>query len=336
MRKVIAQIILLLSSFTSYAQMKSNVPDTAINNLVHTPGYKTSELGAIPKFVKAGKGKQTLLLIPGLGFDASVFKDFMEANKNNYTMYAVTIPGFGKTPAPPMPPAGTSYGEQSWNKGAVEGIAKLIDKEKLSKPVIVGHFVQGIQLAVMLATSYPEKVGRLILMGGPAKFIAVMNGKIIDNPKEKMIMATDKYTGPKWFMHMEKKDYDAGNFLPEIYSLDSTAGKFLWKKSAEVIMPVAVRYSSEYFASDVRADFDKIKCPVLVLRNLFDSTVLDATINIYLKPQFIDSWDDASTRNPLITVKDIKDAACFVWKDKPAETYSAIKDFLRKEELKIK
>lgn len=167
-------------------------------------------------------------------------------------------------------------------------------------------------------------------MGGPAKFIAVMNGKTIDNPKERMILLTDKYTGPKWFMHMSKKEYDAGNFLPEIYSLDSSVGNSLWKKSAEVVMPVAVRYSSEYFASDVRADFDKIKCPVLVLRNLFNNTVLDATINIYLKPQFIDSWNDASTRNPLIKIKDIKDAACFVWKDKPVETYSAINEFLNK------
>lgn len=332
MKRIIQIFLFLLYGSCVFAQAQSNKPDTTINNLVHTPGYKTSELGTIPQFVKAGKGKQTLILIPGLGFDASVFKDFMDANKNNYTMYAVTIPGFGKTQAPPMPAAGTSYGEQTWNKGALEGLVKLIKKENLNKPIIVGHFVQGVQLAVRMAVNYPEKVGGLILMGGPAKFIAAMGGKILDYPEDKMIKLTDNYTGPKWFLHMEKKDYDAGNFLPEIYSLNSAIGKSLWKKSAEVVMPVAVRYSSEYFASDVRADFEKIKCPVLVLRALFNETVLDATVNVYLKPQFIDSWDDAKTTNPLITIKDIKDAACFVWKDKPIETYSAIKEFLNKKD----
>ncbi len=232
-----------------------------------------------------------------------------------------------------MPPAGTSYGEQTWNRGVVEGLAKLISKEKLNKPIIVGHFVQGVQLAVMFAINYPDKVGGLILMGGPAKFIAIMNGKTIDNPKEKMALLTDKYTAPKWFMQMSKEEYDAGNFLPEIYSLNKTIGKWLWKKSAEVVMPVAVRYSSEYFASDVRADFDKIRCPVLVLRNLFSSGVLAAPINSYLKPQFIESWDDASKRNANIVIKDIKEAGCFVWKDKPAETNASIKEFLNKLKL---
>lgn len=330
MKKTMTQISLLLfCCIIGYSHNSVKAQDTTINNLVHTSGYKTSEYGAISQYVKTGKGKQTLILIPGLGFDVSVFKDFMDANKNNFTMYAITIPGFGKTQAPPMPPSGTSYGEQTWNKGVVDGLVKLIDKENLNKPIIVGHFVQGVQLAVMMAVDYPNKVGGLILMGGPAKFVAVMNGKIVDYPKDKMIMAADKYTGPKWFMHMEKKDFDTGNFLPEIYSLDSTTANSLWEQSASVDLPVAIRYSCEYFASDVRADFDKIKCPVLVLRSMFNNNVLDATINIYLKPQFIDIWNDASARNPLIKVHDIADAASFVWKDKPIETYSAIREFLK-------
>lgn len=329
MYKLLIQICLLLfGSAVGFSQTISKIQDTTINNLVHLSGYKTSELGAIPKYIKAGKGNQTLILIPGLGFDASVFKDFMTANKDIYTMYAITIPGYGNTNAPPMPPDSTSFGEQSWNIGVLAGIVKLIDKENLRKPIIVGHFVQGIQLAVMMAVNFPEKVGRLILIGGPAKFIAAMNGNIIDHPKDKMILITDKYTAPTWFKHMEKKYYDDNNFLPEIYALNSKTAASLWKQSAEVDLPVAIRYTCEYFASDVREDFDKINCPVLVLRALFDSTVLSDPINNYLKPQFINSWDDASKRNPLITVKDIKDASCFTWKDKPKETYSAINDFI--------
>ena len=130
---------------------------------------------------------------------------------------------------------------------------------------------------------------------------------------------------------MKNEYFDDNDFMPEVYSLDSVTGTALWNQLAAVPLPVAIRYSSEYFASDSRADFDKIKCRVLVLRAKFDNAVLDATINVYLKPQFIDSWDDASTRNPLIKIKDIEGSACFVWKDKPIETYSAIKEFISKQ-----
>lgn len=326
--KRISLPVLFLLLFASVAYPQTGTKDTTVNNLVHASGYKTSEWNVIPEYIKAGKGKQTLILIPGMGFDASVFTDFIEVNKNNFTMYAITIPGYGNTKAPPMPDTSVSYGEQSWNNSAIEGISKLIEKEKLIKPVIVGHFVQGVQLAVRLAVKYPDKVGGLILMGGPAKFIGLMNGKVLDYTVDKMIIATDKYSGPIWFKKMKKSYFDENNFLPEIYSLDKTKAALLWKQPSTVSLPVAIRYSCEYFAIDVRAEFDKIKCPVLVLRAMFNKQVLESTTNSYLPPQFIDSWNDASTRNPLIKVKDIPDAATFVWKDKPIEVYNEIKTFI--------
>src|SRR5258706_4266390 len=120
-----------LAALGGYAQQKS-IPD----NLSHDPAYKTSEFGAIPYFIKSGRGKTTLLLIPGIGFDASVFKDFMQDNEKEYTMYAVTLPGFGTTAAPPMPDSTISYGAHTWNNSAVEGIIKLMDREKLVRPIV--------------------------------------------------------------------------------------------------------------------------------------------------------------------------------------------------------
>lgn len=331
MKKIITQIgFLLLSATIGYSQTTSNEKDQNINNLIHTPGYETSELGAIPKYVKVGKGRQTMILIPGWGFDASVFEDFMNANKNNYTMYAITIPGYGNTMAPPMPDTSISYGEQTWNKGVLEGIEKLIEKEKIPKPVIVGHATQGTQLAFRMAIDYPDKVSEVIVLGGHAKFISVMQGKPIDYPLQSMIAFTDKYTAPTWFKGITKKDFDDGNYLPGIYSLDSIKGAELWKQSAAPPLPVLVHYICEFFASDIKTEIDKIKCPVMILRAMFNNEVLDAPVNNYVKPQFIDSWNDVPAKNPLIKVVDIKDAATFVWKDKPVQTYSLIKEFLKK------
>jgi pimeloyl-ACP methyl ester carboxylesterase len=302
--------------------------DTTINNLIHSPGYETNKIGELQEVKKYGYGKQNLILIPGLGFDALVFEDFMEANKANYTMYAITIPGYGKTKAPPMPDEGTSYGEQSWNKGVIQGLIKLIEKEKIQKPVLVGHFVQGTQLALRMAIDYPENVGGVIVLGGPAKFIVTIKGKSRDFPLDTMILFIDRYTGPKWFKHMKKGYFDDNNFLPEIYSLDSIKGNTLWRQSANVPLPIMVRYSAEYFACDVKLGIDKIRCPVLVLRATFNDNVLQNPINNYVKPQYIDAWDDVSLRNPLVHIRDIQDASTFLWKEKPDEVYKEIKLFL--------
>lgn len=318
--------IAFLSQF-AYAQNSCKV-DTAINNLLHTPGYKVSILGEIPKFVKRGSGTETLILIPGIGFDASVFDDFIKSNRSNYTMYAITIPGFGKTAAPPMPDSSVSYGSQTWSKGVIEGIIKLIESEKIKKPIIVGHFTLGTQLALRMAIDYPTKISGVIVLGGQAKFIAIQNGKTVDYPLKSMIIGTDKYSAPLLFKGKKKKDWDDGNYLPEIYSLNKKMGNRLWKQVAAIPVPVMVRYLCEFTSTDVKVDLDKIVCPVLILRSMFNSTVLDSSVNNYVKPQFIDSWQGVKDINARIEIKDIDNSATFVWKDQAFIVNEEIKKFI--------
>jgi pimeloyl-ACP methyl ester carboxylesterase len=330
MNKSLFVLILVFFISSLYSQTPS---DTSINNLIHIPGYKTSVLGAIPEYVKRGEGEKSLILIPGWGFDASVFSDFINSNINNYKMYAITIPGFGKTSAPPMPDTTVSYGEQTWSKGVIEGILKLIEKEKINKPVIVGHFVLGTQIALRLAVDYPEKVGGVIILGGVAKFIGIMNGEVKDVPLNSLIKVADTYSAPVWFKHIDREFWNNGNYLQEVYSLDSAVGQYLWNQVAEIPIPVMVRYLCEYIASDLKAELGKIKCPVLVLRATFNENVLQNPINNYLTPQFINTWNDASKTNKLIKVVDVLNSATFVWKDMPDFVNEEIKSFIVQQKV---
>lgn len=290
-----------------------------IQNLVHTDKYKTSEYGSIVSYTKAGKGKVDLILIPGLGFDASVFSDFVSRNKKNFTMYSLTLPGYGSTFAPPMPDsANASYGLQYWNNGAIEGIRKMIEKERLRKPIVVGHFVQGAQMALRLAAELPDIVAGVIIVGAPAKFISMNNREVVEYPLPSAIKFIDSYTAPKWFGPMSKARFDQGNYLPEVYSLDVDTGNALWKMSASVPMPVYVRYLCEFFASDITLIADKIHCPVLIVRAMFTSEILGTDVNTYIKPQFIDAWERMAKANPKIVLKDVLNSATFVWKDQPS------------------
>jgi pimeloyl-ACP methyl ester carboxylesterase len=92
-----------------------------------------------------------------------------------------------------------------------------------------------------------------------------------------------------------------------------------------------LRWVCEFFASDITLELDKIKCPVLILRATFNDKVLQAPINIYVRPQFIDSWNEAVLKNQLIIIRDIPGAAGFVWKDQPEHVYNEIKNFLDKK-----
>lgn len=331
MIKLIGLIAIIAWMENGYSQTPVATGNSAVNNLVMPQGYVPGVYEAIPQYVKKGTGARTLILIPGWGFDASVFEDFMVENRKNYTMYAITIPGYGNTSAPPLPDSGTSYGNQYWNNGVLLGIRALIVREKLRKPVIVGHSTQGTQLALRMAIAYPEMVSGVIVLGGHAKFIYVSGGNPQEYPLPKTIDYVDKYTAPFWFKTISRQRFDEGNFLPEIYSLDTLRAQQLWKMAASVPLPVMVQYICEFFASDIKTEIHRIKCPVLVLRSTFNSAILNAPINNYVKPQFIDAWTGVSLINPLVKVVDIMSAATFVWKDNPKEVYRLISEFLKGE-----
>lgn len=319
-------LILITAYISNYAQNN----ERGINNLIHDSSYITSRLGDVPNYKKIGNGKINMILIPGLGFDGSVFDDFLEHNKTFYTMYSITIPGFGNTKAAPMPGVGTSYGEHTWINGVVSGILKLIEQEKIYKPIIVAHFTVATQVALKIGIDFPELLSGMIIMGGPAKMIFTHNNEVKDLPLDQMIYVVDNYTAPVWFKSMQKEDWDEGNYLPEVYSVDSLLGKSLWKEVATVPVPIMVRYLCEYIAMDLKAELGKIKCPTLVLRPTFNQKVLSNPINNYVSPQFIETWNNSKKINNLVQVEDISASACFVWKDNPKLVYDLIRSFSEK------
>jgi pimeloyl-ACP methyl ester carboxylesterase len=322
-------ISIFLCSVNSARAQENSDPPVGINNLVLPAGYPVSEYAAIPAYTKTGSGSRDLILIPGLGFDASIFDDFVNENKERFTIYAITVPGFGNTHAPAMPLRDSSYGLQYWNRGIESGILKLIKKENLKRPLIAGYFTLGTQLALRVAIDYPKLVGGIIVIGGPAKFILIRQGVPIEFPLKNSIDYIDRFTVPGWFKNISKEDFDKGNYLPEIYSLYNKHGNALWDQVYSIPLPVMIRYLLEFFASDITIELDKIQCGVLVLRPSFNPAVLQNPINNYLLPQFINIWDRAAGMNRLIQVKDIPGAATCVWKDNPVATAREISEFIK-------
>src|SRR5437868_11088995 len=113
--------------------------DLSRNNFEFPADYKTLSDDRPPVITKKGRGRQRLILVPGMYSGATSFDGFIARNESRYTFYIVTPPGINGTPPRSTPAAGTSFGEQTWTRRLERDILDLIRKEKMTKPVIIAE-----------------------------------------------------------------------------------------------------------------------------------------------------------------------------------------------------
>lgn len=116
----------------------------------------------LPEVVITGNGATKLLLIPCMSCRWNAWEEFMDRNKEKYTMYAVTAPGYGGTPAPDLPVNTT---RTPFRDHLLDGLSELIDQYGLKEVTVAGHS-WGSMVAVQLAARRPDVVNRLINVDG--------------------------------------------------------------------------------------------------------------------------------------------------------------------------
>ena len=324
-------LVLLLVPAVSRAQSGATQQDSTLNNLVHAADYRTAPPGTFGGVIRRGSGPIDVLLIPGWGFGAEVFDAFMEANASRYRMVAVTLPGFGGTAAPAMPPAGTSYAEGTWTRAAEEAVARVIEREGLKRPIVIGHFVLGTQIALRLALNFPNLVGGVVVIGGePMRYYPSRRDSSGKTPvgREERTRGVDGYTAPRWFKTVTKQTFDVNNYAPAQYSRDTARANSLWSRSSSVPLPVMIRYLCEYMASDLSEEFAQISVPVRVLVPSFSPEIFSDPKQSYVKPLLVDSWDQVKGKNPLLTIRSIPGSRIFITDDKPEAVHDSIAELV--------
>jgi pimeloyl-ACP methyl ester carboxylesterase len=115
----------------------------------------TMEIGGLPLYYEdAGEGKP-LLLLHGWGGKCDSFLPLARDFRTLRRVIALDFPGHGATPEPPEPWSVTEYMEMT---------RAFMDKLGLNGCDIVAHSFGG-RVALLLAATYPEKVGRMLLTG---------------------------------------------------------------------------------------------------------------------------------------------------------------------------
>ena len=303
--------------------------DPQLNNLVDPPDYATAKLGTLGGVLRTGEGSQAMILIPGLGFGGDVFNEFMAPLAEQYQMYAVTLPGFAGTAAPPCPNEDTSFGETTWTKGALVAVEQLIQDEGLDDLVLVGHWLTGTQIALRLAIKQPDRVRAVIIVSGSARMTAndPARAQSLATPEQR-VAVIDDFMAPRWFKTVTRETWDDNNFLPGDYAAHPVRGLRLWREAARPPLHVWVRYLCEFNAQDIGPDLERLTVPTLILQPGLEGLPHDAGNN-YMANFLHDSWKGLIEDHPQITTVTIPQARACPWFDQPAKVQDAVKTFLQ-------
>ncbi|MBS5853145.1 MAG: alpha/beta fold hydrolase [Bacilli bacterium] len=183
-------------------------------------------------FKKEGKGSP-IILLHGWGVDSSCFNDLIDSLKEKYQVFAIDLPGFGKSAEP------SDYYMLEDYVGLVE---QFINDKKLINPILLGHSFGG-RIAIRYASRH--EVSKLILVDS-----AGMKPKNYVKIKLKIMIYKLK---KKWYK-LTKNVMKYNALVKKSGSLDYQNASIPMKKTLSKVV-------SEYLEKDLK----KIKNETLII-----------------------------------------------------------------------
>jgi pimeloyl-ACP methyl ester carboxylesterase len=103
--------------------------------------------------IKTGKGRQSIVFIPGFASSGDVWNETKSNFENDFTCYTLTMAGFAGVASQP---------NASFKNWETEIVNYILDY-KLYKPIIVGHSMGG-GLALAIAADYPDLITSIVVV----------------------------------------------------------------------------------------------------------------------------------------------------------------------------
>lgn len=324
------------------AQMNAGVLGFFVSSGPVKPlGKTTLPWGQLGHVEKRGRGPLAMILIAPPGTDWTIYRTFMERNADRYTMFAITLPGSGNTPLPVYPKFHDQAATPWWNS-AQQGILGLIEKHKLTKPVIAGMQATAY-LAARLALDNPDKIRAAVMIGGLARMPQASE----TDPDRQMTlverrqsvslcvlaMATDLYPpvtlatregGEKLFQSFLK-------FFSPGMSRNPERNKELFLMGAVDSSLQAMRYTNELITTDLTNEFSGLTVPVLAITcDHDDGSVMQGSPDAA-------QWTEVKLRYPSIplTISRFENSRVFATEDAPEDLDTAIAAFVAGNSIEI-
>lgn len=299
--------------------------DSTLDNLRHAPGTPTAAWGSLEDVRRAGTGPRKMLLLTGVGFGNDVWREFEQRYAQEFTTYAVTLPGFGGTAPFPMPTTARDYASAAWTGAVVEGVKGLLRRENMDRVVIVAHWAIASQVGVRLAIDEPDRVAALVLIGASPR--VDFAGQPPRPPADRR-SAFVEAMGSRWFRTVTRATWDDNNFMPYDYAVNPRRGLFLWREAAEPALPVWIRYLLEWYALDQTEELRRLRVPTLVIRPGFDDPDFFVESQNYMRMFAFDAWNDLPPGGGNPQVVTIPGSRLFIWFDQPDRLHRELRTFL--------
>jgi pimeloyl-ACP methyl ester carboxylesterase len=265
-------------------------------------------------YVEAGKG-ETLLMIHGLGGNASHWKRNIETLSKKFRCIAVDLPGYGSSSKVERAEANTQLDFYA------DIIASLLKKLKIPTAVIMGHSMGG-QVSMILALKYPALVNKLVLVApaGLETFTATEANVLTGYATTAFYMAQDSAAIAKSYHANFFRVPDAADVLVnERIALKQCAGFEAYCRQ----IPMGVK---GMLAHPVAAELQKIGQPVLVLFGEQDALIP----NKFLHPSLTVTTVAAMAKSiPGSSIQMIPEAGHLLQYEKPEAVNEAVIHFLQ-------
>lgn len=328
---LLSALVLVLVPAGLSGQTRSLSQDPALDNLRLPAGIETTAFGQLGHVRKLGEGPRAMLLIPGLGFGDDVWAEFMERHRTEYTMYAITLPGFGDTPPLPIPAEESRFVDAPWTRSALQAIEGLLNRERIQRVTVVAHWALATQIALRLALDHPERIEAVILISGVLK-------SYYENAPQMMSWTPDERAtnveglGRQWFKTVTRLTWDDNNFMSYDYAVNPRRGLSLWREAQAPLLSVWIRYLLEFYTFDLTASLRNLRVPTLVVQPGFDDPdfYVEEGRN-YMRNLCLDSWRGTPGIKDRLEFVTIRQSRLFVMYDRPEELHQAVEGFLRRK-----
>lgn len=199
--------------------------------------------------IKSGKGKQTILFIPGFASSGEVWDDTKAYFENDFTCYTLTMAGFaGVKPQP-----NASF--KNWE----DAIASYIKDHKIEKPIIIGHSMGG-GLALAIAADYPDLIDKIVVVDALPCMGALMDPSFKSKENNDCNVIVNQMTNMS-----EKQFYEnQKNYLPKL-SQETSKHDLLLSWSMKSDRKTFGEMFCDFSNTDLRDKIATIKCPSLIL-----------------------------------------------------------------------
>jgi pimeloyl-ACP methyl ester carboxylesterase len=199
--------------------------------------------------IKTGKGKQSIIFIPGFASSGDVWNETKAVFEKDFTCYTLTMAGFAGVKPQPNP----SF--ENWKTE----IANYIKANKIEKPILVGHSMGG-GLALAIAADYPELISKIVVVDALPCLSAMMNPSFKSKENNDCLPIVNQMTAMSDTQFYEMQQKTMPRLLEDASKLEMVVN---WSVKSD--RKTFAQMFCDFSNTDLREKIAAIKCPSLIL-----------------------------------------------------------------------